>query len=157
MTMQIHHDIPQLDALIAAKPTDRRHLLEEAAGITGLHSRRHEAELRLKAAETNLGRLDDVLAAIDAARLNDELRRPLEWLRERFDRVLPWLTYPYGLFSAQVERTTEESGQFAAMRVDGGWLSPAASARERYRLPRLNIPSGVSLRGFELRTSGVRR
>ncbi|MSO80999.1 MAG: chromosome segregation protein SMC [Alphaproteobacteria bacterium] len=52
-------------ALIAAKPADRRLLLEEAAGITGLHSRRHEAELRLRAAETNLARVDDVLATLD--------------------------------------------------------------------------------------------
>ena len=44
----------RIGALINAKPTDRRALLEEAAGITGLHSRRHEAELRLRAAETNL-------------------------------------------------------------------------------------------------------
>jgi chromosome segregation protein len=50
--------------LINSKPTDRRMLLEEAAGITGLHSRRHEAELRLRAAETNLSRLDDVLSAL---------------------------------------------------------------------------------------------
>ncbi|MBK19860.1 MAG: chromosome segregation protein SMC [Rhodospirillaceae bacterium] len=55
----------RIGALIAAKPTDRRHLLEEAAGITGLHSRRHEAELRLRAAETNLERLDDVLGALE--------------------------------------------------------------------------------------------
>ena len=45
----------EIGALIKAKPEDRRLLLEEAAGITGLHSRRHEAELRLRAAETNLG------------------------------------------------------------------------------------------------------
>ncbi|MBK1842660.1 chromosome segregation protein SMC [Azospirillum sp. YIM B02556] len=51
--------------IIAAKPQERRALLEEAAGITGLHSRRHEAELRLKAAETNLTRLDDVIGAMD--------------------------------------------------------------------------------------------
>ena len=50
----------QISALISAKPTDRRSILEEAAGITGLHARRHEAELRLKAAETNLERLADV-------------------------------------------------------------------------------------------------
>lgn len=53
-------------AIINAKPADRRLLLEEAAGITGLHSRRHEAELRLRAAETNLERLEDVLLTIDA-------------------------------------------------------------------------------------------
>jgi chromosome segregation protein len=55
----------RVGALISAKPTDRRQLLEEAAGIGGLHARRHEAELRLRAAETNLTRLDDVLGAMD--------------------------------------------------------------------------------------------
>ncbi len=56
----------RIGAVIAAKPADRRSILEEAAGITGLHSRRHEAELRLRGAETNLGRLDDVLVTLDA-------------------------------------------------------------------------------------------
>ncbi len=50
----------QISELINAKPENRRRLLEEAAGIAGLHSRRHEAELRLRAAENNLLRLDDV-------------------------------------------------------------------------------------------------
>ena len=54
----------RVGAIISAKPTDRRLLLEEAAGITGLHSRRHEAELRLRAAETNLERLEDVLITL---------------------------------------------------------------------------------------------
>ncbi|MBV8394541.1 MAG: AAA family ATPase, partial [Alphaproteobacteria bacterium] len=56
----------RVGALINAKPVDRRAILEDAAGIAGLHSRRHEAELRLKAAETNLGRLEDVLTTLDA-------------------------------------------------------------------------------------------
>ncbi len=56
----------RIGALIAAKPTERRQLLEEAAGITGLHSRRHEAELRLKSAETNLTRVDDVMGTMQA-------------------------------------------------------------------------------------------
>lgn len=55
----------RVGALINAKPGDRRQLLEEAAGISGLHARRHEAELRLRAAETNLTRLEDVLTAMD--------------------------------------------------------------------------------------------
>ena len=55
----------RVGAIIAAKPSERRMLLEEASGITGLHSRRHEAELRLKAAELNLTRLDDVLRALE--------------------------------------------------------------------------------------------
>ena len=54
----------RIGAIISAKPGDRRMLLEEAAGIGGLHSRRHDAELRLKAAEVNLQRVDDVLGAL---------------------------------------------------------------------------------------------
>jgi chromosome segregation protein len=56
----------RVSAIIAAKPVNRRALLEEAAGITGLHSRRHEAELRLRGAETNLERLDDILITLEA-------------------------------------------------------------------------------------------
>jgi chromosome segregation protein len=55
----------QIGALINAKPIQRRHVLEEAAGITGLHSRRHEAELRLRAAEANMERLEDVVQAME--------------------------------------------------------------------------------------------
>ena len=55
----------RIGAIINAKPTQRRGLLEEAAGITGLHARRHEAELRLRAAEINLERLEDVVGALE--------------------------------------------------------------------------------------------
>ncbi len=63
----------QIGEIIAAKPQARRLILEEAAGVSGLHSRRHEAELRLKGAEDNLVRLEDVLKQIDAQL--DSLRR----------------------------------------------------------------------------------
>ncbi len=56
----------RIGEIINAKPISRRGLLEEAAGITGLHSRRHEAELRLRAAEANLERLEDVLVTLGA-------------------------------------------------------------------------------------------
>ncbi|MBB4064475.1 chromosome segregation protein SMC [Gellertiella hungarica] len=56
----------RIGELIQAKPQARRQLLEEAAGISGLHSRRHEAELRLRAAETNLERLEDVVAQLES-------------------------------------------------------------------------------------------
>ena len=55
----------RVGAIIAAKPEQRRSLLEEAAGITGLHSRRHEAELRLNSTENNLERVKDVLKTQD--------------------------------------------------------------------------------------------
>src|SRR5436190_1584063 len=56
----------QISELIAAKPQNRRLILEEAAGVSGLHSRRHEAELRLRAAEANLTRLQDVAGELEA-------------------------------------------------------------------------------------------
>jgi chromosome segregation protein len=51
----------QISELIAAKPENRRRVLEEAAGVSGLRARRHEAELRLKGAETNLDRLQEII------------------------------------------------------------------------------------------------
>ncbi|WP_349369551.1 chromosome segregation protein SMC [Salinarimonas sp.] len=55
----------QISEIIAAKPQARRRILEDAAGVAGLHARRHEAELRLKAAEDNLVRVEDVLSGLD--------------------------------------------------------------------------------------------
>ncbi|MGA7675494.1 MAG: chromosome segregation protein SMC [Rhizomicrobium sp.] len=55
----------QISQLISQKPLARRAILEEAAGITGLHQRRHEAELRLRAAEANMSRLDDVIREVE--------------------------------------------------------------------------------------------
>ena len=54
----------QIGEIVNAKPEQRRRILEDAAGIAGLHSRRHEAELRLKATEANLVRLTDVLGQL---------------------------------------------------------------------------------------------
>jgi chromosome segregation protein len=56
----------RISAIIAAKPAERRMLLEEAAGIAGLHVRRREAEIRLRAAEANVARLDDVVRGLEA-------------------------------------------------------------------------------------------
>ena len=56
----------QIAEIINAKPQSRRLILEEAAGITGLHTRRHEAELKLKAAEANLTRLEDVTSQLES-------------------------------------------------------------------------------------------
>lgn len=87
----------RITEIIVAKPADRRRILEESAGISGLHTRRHEAELRLRAAEQNLTRLNDTLndmrtrlstlkrQARQAERykeLNDQIRR--------LDMALSW-------------------------------------------------------------------
>ena len=54
----------QISEIVNAKPEQRRRVLEDAAGIAGLHSRRHEAELRLKGAENNLARLADLMGQL---------------------------------------------------------------------------------------------
>ncbi|MDB5430216.1 MAG: smc [Caulobacter sp.] len=73
----------QISELIAAKPQNRRRILEEAGGVSGLHTRRHEAELRLRAAEQNLTRLDDVVRELDAnlTRLRREARQAEKYKR----------------------------------------------------------------------------
>ncbi len=85
----------RIGAIVNAKPTERRAVLEEAAGITGLHSRRHEAELRLRGAENNLERLDDVMQTLEGqlqsmkrqARQANRYRKVAEQLR-RFEGIL---------------------------------------------------------------------
>ncbi|MEZ5734867.1 MAG: AAA family ATPase [Novosphingobium sp.] len=56
----------RIASVIAAKPTERRLMLEEAAGISGLHVRRKDAEQKLRATETNLSRLEDIMAGLDS-------------------------------------------------------------------------------------------
>ena len=73
----------RVSALIDAKPIDRRVLLEEAAGIRGLHSRRHEAELRLSAAEDNLERLEDIIGVLEGQHqgLQRQVRQAIRYRR----------------------------------------------------------------------------
>ena len=53
----------QISEIVNAKPEQRRRILEDAAGVAGLHSRRHDAELRLKAADANLARVADIMGS----------------------------------------------------------------------------------------------
>ena len=68
--------------MIQAKPRERRMILEEAAGITGLYARRHEAELRLRATDANLGRVDDLMAGMQS-RLDDLKKQARQATRYR--------------------------------------------------------------------------
>ncbi len=72
----------QISELINAKPKNRRRILEEAAGISGLYARRHEAELKLNGAETNLARVDDVIEQL-AAQLAQLARQARQAARYR--------------------------------------------------------------------------
>jgi peptidoglycan/xylan/chitin deacetylase (PgdA/CDA1 family) len=94
------------------------------------------------------------LAALPETDLETELVRPLKWLKKRFGTVVPCLSYPYGLFTEAVQRSAAKAGYLAAFRIDGGWL-PRSVSLPSYALPRLNIPSGLSLRGLRLRLAGI--
>ncbi len=72
----------QISELINARPKNRRRILEEAAGISGLYQRRHEAELKLNAAEVNLSRVDDVIEQL-AAQLAQLARQARQAARYR--------------------------------------------------------------------------
>ena len=71
----------RIGEIIQARPDQRRRVLEEAAGISGLHARRHEAELRLKAAEQNLARVEDVIGQLAAqvAALKTQARQAVRY------------------------------------------------------------------------------
>ncbi len=95
------------------------------------------------------------LAALGPEELEEEMVRPLRWLRERFTGVLPWLTYPYGLTSPAVEEAARRAGYEGAFRVDGGWMPRGGAGARPHALPRANVPAGASLEHFEMRTSGL--
>jgi chromosome segregation protein len=73
----------QIGELVNAKPEQRRRILEDAAGIAGLHTRRHEAELRLKAAEANVERVNDVISQLQSQA--DSLKRQARQARRYKD------------------------------------------------------------------------
>ncbi len=85
--------------------------------------------------------------------LADEMGPPLEWLRTRYERTIPWLAYPYGLTNPQAAAAARAAGYEAAVLVSGGWAMPPI--RDPFAVPRVNIPAGLSVDGFALRVSGV--
>jgi peptidoglycan/xylan/chitin deacetylase (PgdA/CDA1 family) len=124
------------DALLSADTAE----LDEVARLPGVTLASHTWS------HPNLTRLDD-------AALREELMRSLAWLEDRDGDTARWLAYPYGIFDDRVAAAAAEAGYEAALRVGGGWLP-----RERpdpFRLPRLNVPAGVSQTGFRLRLAGL--
>jgi len=93
------------------------------------------------------------LARVDESAFERELVEPLAWLRERFERVVPWLAYPYGLSGPDTADWARRAGYQGTLRIEGGWLSAASAVG--LALPRLNVPTGLSSDGFTLRASGL--
>ncbi len=120
----------QIGEIISAKPQARRRILEDAAGIAGLHARRREAELRLRQAEDNLVRVEDVLREIDAQA--EGLRRQgrhaaryraLSAEIRRLEAVLQALAY----LAARAEQEVAE----AAAHADAVAVAVAATEQSR--------------------------
>lgn len=93
------------------------------------------------------------LAALSAEELPVELVRPLAWLRERAANVLPCVSYPYGLASPAVEHAAQAAGYRAGLLFESGWLGP--HTQNRFAIPRVGIPPGMSVAGFRLRMTGL--
>jgi chromosome segregation protein len=151
----------QIGLLISQKPLARRAILEEAAGIGGLHQRRHEAELRLRAAEANMARLDDVIRELEtqlqnlkrqaraAARYRnisglirkaEALAHYLRWTAA--DSLLGNARTALATAEAQVAERTQTAAQAATARADAaGALEPLrqAEAEKGAALHRLTV------------------
>jgi len=134
----------RVGAIINAKPTDRRMLLEEAAGISGLHSRRHEAELRLKAAEQNLERVVDVIGQLDQqlqglkrqARQASRYRNIAGQIR-RTEAILFHLRHA----ALQEALAAAEAAMFAAERTVADRTIQAAEAQSAERIAAEALPA----------------
>jgi chromosome segregation protein len=121
----------QIGQLINAKPQERRRILEDAAGIAGLYSRRHEAELRLRAAEANLERLKDVIGQIGAQLQN--LRRQARQAQKYKEltaelRKLEAIQHYQHYSSANAAVQSEEAQLLEALRAVGQLTQAEAAA-----------------------------
>jgi chromosome segregation protein len=124
----------QIAELINAKPQARRLVLEEAAGITGLHTRRHDAELKLRAAEQNLARIDEVVAQLESQ--HNSLKRQARQAQK------------YRMLSAEI-RKLEAAGLYAAWRdaADHVGKDEAALDAATRELAELTRQASEALRG----------
>jgi chromosome segregation protein len=123
----------RIAAVIAARPAERREMLEEAAGIAGLHVRRRDAEGRLRATESNLARLDDLIAglAVQIASLRRQARSAERYraLSERIKLAEARASFArWAEASAAAGAARQEAGQ--ADSAVAGAQSAAAGARE---------------------------
>jgi chromosome segregation protein len=126
----------RIAAVIAAKPQERRAMLEEAAGIAGLHVRRKDAEQKLRAAEANLARLDEILIDMDARA--SSLRRQAK-AAERYIRLSDQIRVAEGrvLFarwreanaSAEAARAEAKQADAAVSAAQEGQMAAAAHAQ----------------------------
>ena len=117
----------QISELINAKPKARRRVLEEAAGISGLYQRRHEAELKLRGAETNLNRVDDVVEQLDS-QLGSLARQARQ--AKRYREIGTELRQSEGLLLYRRWREADVARQTAADELTNATKAAAAAQTE---------------------------
>ncbi|MEH7829472.1 chromosome segregation protein SMC [Gemmobacter denitrificans] len=125
----------QISELINAKPKARRRILEEAAGISGLYQRRHEAELRLTATEQNLTRVDDVLEQLAAqlATLARQARQAARYreIGEELRRAEGMLLYRRWREADQARQEAEEALRARLMVAAGAEKAAREAGKAR--------------------------
>jgi chromosome segregation protein len=135
----------RIGEIIQARPDQRRRVLEEAAGISGLHARRHEAELRLKAAEHNLARAEDVIGQLAAqvASLKTQARQAVRYRNissqvRRTEALLFHLRWHGAQIEVvEAERTRDEAVRVVAARVSEQTVATTRQADVAAGLPAL--------------------
>ena len=134
----------RIGEIIQAKPEQRRRVLEEAAGISGLHARRHEAELRLRAAEQNLVRLEDVINQLNAqmASLKTQARQAVRYRNiagqiRRTEATLYHLRWT----AASAELASAEQAKNEAVRIVAERTGAQAEAATRQALAAAELPA----------------
>ena len=131
----------KIGAIIAAKPTERRAMLEEAAGISGLHVRRREAEIRLKATEANLARVAELVAEMEArssvlrrqARSAERYRKVSDAIRISEGRLIfaRWRDAAAAAQAARMSATIAENSVTAAAEAQRVTAALCHNATER--------------------------
>jgi chromosome segregation protein len=134
----------RIGEIIQAKPEQRRRVLEDAAGVAGLHQRRHEAELRLKAAETNLLRVEDVIGQLSSQidGLKKQARQAIRYRTvsqqvRRYEAMLFHLRF----VAAQTEVTEAESHKTAAVATLAERTGAEADASTRQANAQSALPA----------------
>ena len=141
----------RIGEIIQAKPEQRRRVLEEAAGISGLHARRHEAELRLRAAEQNLLRLEDVIGQLAAPdrRAQDarRARRCATATSPQQVRKAEATLFHLRWVAANAELAEAEHAKDLAVRVVAERTGEQAEAAKRQALAAAELPRAARGRG----------
>ena len=145
----------RIGEIIQAKPEQRRRVLEEAAGVAGLHARRHEAELRLKAAEANLTRLEDVIGQL-AAQMDGLKKQARQAVRYRTVsaqvRKNEAMLYHLRWTAAKAEVGEAEHAKDVSVRTVAERVAAEAEASKRQALASAALPE---LREVEARAGAA--